>query len=333
MARRPRPPAASRAAGRQRDDLRHGRGRRERSGVAGVHAAEQRLDQPVDDLVAEPRADAARRPRRRRRPAGSAVSCAARSRPSAEQHARGARPVEVERDAHAACAGSGRSAPRVHSRRRGRRRVHDLGRRGRRLGERRPPRAPGEHRLGAHVDRRRRPTVGQRGACRRRRASPRARRTRRPARGQVAGRGQAGDPAAHDGDAPRQASGVVRARARTRRRGSARRGRSSGSTPCPRLKTWPLAARPASMISRGPRASSPRSARTAASGRGCPARRGRRPGGIASSSGVRQSTPTTSAPASPISGEQARRCRRRSGSAARRGRRPPRARRAECGST
>ena len=40
-----------------RHQLRHGRPGREVACVAGVHAAEQRLDQPVDDLVAEPGRD------------------------------------------------------------------------------------------------------------------------------------------------------------------------------------------------------------------------------------------------------------------------------------
>ena len=50
--------------GAQRQDCGTGRGQRQRVGVAGVDAAEQRVDQPVDHLVAEARSDERRRPRR-----------------------------------------------------------------------------------------------------------------------------------------------------------------------------------------------------------------------------------------------------------------------------
>ena len=45
------------AAAGHGEQLRHGRGRRDAAGVAGVHASEQRLDEAVDELVAEPRRD------------------------------------------------------------------------------------------------------------------------------------------------------------------------------------------------------------------------------------------------------------------------------------
>ena len=94
-------------------------------------------------------------------------------------------------------------------------------------------------------------------------------------------------------------------RAPGRRRGSARRGRSRGCTPWPRLKTWPGAAAAGWPAPRGSARPRPPTARTAPPGRGCPAAARSGPTRrAASSSGTRKSTPTTSAPASPISAEQ-----------------------------
>ena len=118
-ARRGRPGSAAVAA---RPELRHGRPRGQPPGVAGVHPAEQRLDEPVDDLVAEPGRDlVADRDvlvERRRRGQGSRARSRATSR---GEHP--ARPSSrVGGHAHQRARGSGRRAPRVQTEADGRRR-------------------------------------------------------------------------------------------------------------------------------------------------------------------------------------------------------------------
>ena len=133
----------------QRDDLRDRRLRREVRGVPGVHAAEQGLGQPVDDLRAEPRAEQLRdrdvvRAERVRRSRGSlGRDPSSESTPEAAS-ARG------RAGRRAGSGAAGRSAPRVHS--------WDESAAG--WATSRPelgcePDAlgtPGEHRLGADVD-------------------------------------------------------------------------------------------------------------------------------------------------------------------------------------
>ena len=157
------------------EQLRHGGPGRERARPAGVHPAEQRLDEPVDDLVAEPgghqvadgdvAVDLGGRERRLGPDPGQ---------PLVGQHAGGRELVQVERHAHQRARQRAQRAAGPHPRRRGRG-VHDRRARARRPGRR--PRAAGA----ASPRRRRRrgrrpPPPGA--ACRRASPSPRAGRRR-----------------------------------------------------------------------------------------------------------------------------------------------------------
>ena len=173
-------PAASRAS-TQRDQLGHGGPRRERARVAGVHPAEQRLDQPVDHLVAEPVGRPGRRPRRRPRRAWAAAPArrATRASPSVGQHAGRARAGRgrAARPSASAAAGAARRGSRSATRRHAGCTTVEPQRAGQvdALG------APVEHRLRADVDDH--PgDLGAAAACRRRGAPPRARATSCPAR-------------------------------------------------------------------------------------------------------------------------------------------------------
>ena len=83
----------------RRHQLRHGRPRGELPRAAGVDTAEQRLDQPVDDLVPEPARDqvADRHVLVERHPGCSSVT---RASPSSDSTPDAAQLVEVERHAH-----------------------------------------------------------------------------------------------------------------------------------------------------------------------------------------------------------------------------------------
>ena len=125
----------------------------EQSRVAGVHAAEQRLDEPVHDLVAEPRRDQRRRPRRpRRRASGGRVSRGAGVRARPQTAPRTSRPARASAGTPITERGNGRRRPAGPDRRRRGRRVHEssaiptLASEVDRLG------ATGEHGLGTDVD-------------------------------------------------------------------------------------------------------------------------------------------------------------------------------------
>ena len=168
--------AAARGAAR-RHQLRHGRPRREPPGVAGVHPAEQRLDQPVHDLVAEPAGDQvadrdvlvdgdarAARPATRASPSSDST-------PAARSSARSSGTPISER-------GSGRSAPRVQIRDDCTARVHDL--EAELAGQVDALGPPVEHRLGADVDDHA-ADLGRAAACRRPPATASSTRRRRRA--------------------------------------------------------------------------------------------------------------------------------------------------------
>ena len=108
--------ATSDASPLQRHQLRHGRAGGQQPRVAGVHAAEQGLDEPVDDLVAEPGGDQVadrRRPRRRRAAGrGSRGAAARRRRRTAPPRPR---PARTSAGTPITERGSGRSAPRVQT--------------------------------------------------------------------------------------------------------------------------------------------------------------------------------------------------------------------------
>ena len=96
------------------DQLRHGGPRREQVGVAGVDATEQRLDQPVDDLVAEPARDqVADRDVLVERYAGLLVS--GPGQPGLREHALEPRSSSRSSGTPISERGSGRSSPRVHT--------------------------------------------------------------------------------------------------------------------------------------------------------------------------------------------------------------------------
>ena len=212
-------------------------------GPPGVDAAEQRLDQPVGDLVAQPRAHqrsdgdvvaragrsgGARSARLRSGRARAAVSA-----PDARTAARSAGMPSIVR------AGSGCSAARRPEP--GRRVVNGAISSIAEPSSRDEPETfgpAGQHRLGAHVDRDTRdrasrslPPTWRRGLEHRDRAGLAA--------GERPRGGEPGDAAADD--ARRGATpGPLTASGRARRSASARPGSVSGGTPWPRLKMWPV---------------------------------------------------------------------------------------------
>ena len=177
------------------------RARRDLAGVAGVHAAEQGLDEPVDDLVAEPGGRPGRRPRRR--PSSLAAGAGARDGPArarpSDEHAGGGqlRRGRAGRPSASAAAGAARRGSRSG-------RTPRSGARRSRPSSRASVDALGaavEHRLGADVDARRRPT-SWRAACRRRAVGALEQHDLVAGGGEVAGGGQPGDPAADDDHVP-----------------------------------------------------------------------------------------------------------------------------------
>ena len=291
--------ALGRQPARQR---RHRRLQRQLVGPAGVDAAEQRLDQPVDHLVAEPLADQRADRRRPSASGGTASGRLGRDPASAGrgQHPAGRSAARSPGTPSTVPAGSGRLPPRLRTQRRGGQRVRPA-RRPRPSVLDQPARPPAG---GPASPRRRRRTSAPASSTRRslpptgRR--PPARRSRRPAgaRRHPDGGGQAGDPAADDdhGAQPRASAATAivhqlddpgqHVRVGVRQHAVAEvedvpgRRAALGHDPAHRA----LDHRPVGQQH--------------APGRGCPARRsGRRSGAAASSSGIRQSTPTTSAPA------------------------------------
>ncbi len=136
-----------RAATGHREQLRHRGGGREAAGVAGVHPAEQGLDQSLDHLVAEPRGDEVA-DRHVVGDVGRGLGGRARQ-PLRAQHPAGRELVEVEGDAHERARQRAQGSARPDPGRRGGR-VQDLG--AELVGQVQPLGAAGQHRLGADVD-------------------------------------------------------------------------------------------------------------------------------------------------------------------------------------
>jgi hypothetical protein len=134
----------------QRDELGHGGARGELARAAGVHPAEQRLHEPVDDLVPQPGGDQVSDgdvpvDLRRRQVALRADP----GQPLAGEHARVRELVEVQRDAHQRPRQRAEGAAGPDPRGRGGR---VLDRKVEGAGQRNTLRTPVQHRLGAHID-------------------------------------------------------------------------------------------------------------------------------------------------------------------------------------
>ncbi len=101
----------------RRVELRHRGAQRDLVRVARVHPAEQRFDQPVHHLVAEPGGDVARRRPRPRRPRYGAARGRAAGGPGPRRRARRRRPAGARSPGTPITwpLGIGRSRPRVHS--------------------------------------------------------------------------------------------------------------------------------------------------------------------------------------------------------------------------
>ena len=159
----------------QRDHLRHGGAGGQLAGVAGVDATEQRLDQPVDDLLAEPLLD---QPPTLTSSSSTWVAAAAAGvhggacQPGRGEHAAGGE-LRSSVGTPIRGAASARSAPRVHRPRSDRGRVHDVVAQPDRAGKVDRLGAAVQHRLGADVDEH--PAdLGPSAACRRAGSIPRA---------------------------------------------------------------------------------------------------------------------------------------------------------------
>ena len=133
-------------------ELRQGRVQRELVGVAGVHTPEQRLDEPVDDLTAEPCGhEGAERDVATDRGAGQHVVQRDPGQARQGDHPAGGQRAQVAGDAHQLSRGQRpHRSPAPHGRP-GDSRVHDVVAEPGRVHQRERLRPPGEQRLGAGV--------------------------------------------------------------------------------------------------------------------------------------------------------------------------------------